>query len=86
MKFDHTNKTARNNIKKRLKTGNVLFNFTKVDGSSRAMKATLQESVVPEVSSTRPTTNYITVFDLEKKEWRAIRWDRINSVELEGVE
>lgn len=69
-----------NDILQRLRTGETTVRFTKVDGSERTMRCTLQESKIPadkqpkskeEGSSTAGSA--IRAFDLDKGEWRSFR-------------
>lgn len=75
---------------KALRSGPVTVNFTKTDGTERAMACTLDESIIPnefapkakvegEVERKKPTES-VAVFDLEKEGWRSFRWDAIKTV------
>ena len=63
---------------KELQQGVRTIVFTKVDGTERTMKATLQESVVPATTgaSTAPDSNLV-VWDTDISAWRSVR---INSI------
>lgn len=65
---------------KELQQGVRTIVFTKVDGTERTMKATLQESVVPASTgtSTAPDSNLV-VWDTEKSGWRSVRINSIKS-------
>ena len=65
---------------KELQQGVRTIVFTKVDGTERTMKATLQESVVPATTgtSTAPDGNLV-VWDTEKSGWRSVRINSIKS-------
>jgi len=67
---------------KELQQGVRTIVFTKVDGTERTMKATLQESVVPASTgtSTAPDSNLV-VWDTEKNGWRSVRINSIKSFE-----
>jgi len=71
---------TKNEIIAELQRGIKTIIFDKKDGTERVMKATLQESVVPETSgkSTAPDSN-VTVFDTEINQWRSIRVGSIKS-------
>ena len=67
--------------------------FTKVDGSKRVMKCTLQTDLLPAKETDRlqhagfdpqkPVNEKILpVWDLESKGWRSFRVDSVESVEL----
>lgn len=67
-----------------LKTELVEILFTKSDGSSRVMVATLQESYLPERSETTTTNkkvnqNVTAVWSVEDKGWRAFKNDSLIS-------
>ena len=70
-----------------LKYGPVTVYFTKKDGSERKMDCTLkEENIVRYEKKTEQvkTLNEETcpVFDLEKNEWRSVRYDSITKVEF----
>lgn len=68
----------RDEMIKQLTQGEVTIEFTKVDGTNRVMKATLQESVVPVTTGTsRAKDTNLVVFDTEKTAWRTVVIDRI---------
>jgi len=58
--------------------------FTKKDGSTREMLATLQEAFIesPTFSSNAEPEYLTTVWDLEKSAWRRVITDAIQSVEV----
>jgi len=68
-----------------LHSGIITVVFTKVDGTERTMKCTLNREYLPEQtdiqehetkSKTKPDTS-IAVWDVEKEAWRSFRWDSI---------
>lgn len=66
-----------------LKYGPTTVTFTKKDGTERTMNCTLKEDLLPKSiaeSKTKKSNESIAVFDLEKNEWRAFRWDSIKTV------
>lgn len=70
-----------------LKVSSVILEFTKADGTQRVMKCTLNPKEIPEMepSSTKraePKTAF-RVYDLEKKDWRSVRWNYINKMHIE---
>ena len=76
-------------IKSHLKMGEVVVEFLKKDGSVRKMTCTLQENLIPtnlfakkaeDAPKRAVPQESIAVVDLEKKEWRAFRYDSIRSV------
>ena len=64
--------------------------FTKVDGSARVMKCTLEASKLPVVElkeDAKPrkqsdSTKALRVFDLEKNEWRSFTIKNIKRIQL----
>ena len=74
-----------------LRTGSLTVNFTKSDGTERAMKCTLDETVVPkdfapktESTERKKSPDVLAVFDVEKSGWRSFRWDSIKTVVIEA--
>lgn len=70
-----------------LREGPVLVTFTKSSGEERVMKCTLREGVVPlyEKKTNREKAenkNILSVWDLDKEEWRSFRLDSIKTVEF----
>lgn len=67
-----------------LSSGVVSVAFTKKDGSKREMACTLDSSIIPEefapkgVERAKPVES-LSVFDVEKSEWRSFRWDSVIS-------
>ena len=79
-------------IVEQLEEGVLVINFTKKDGTTRRMKATLREDIHGYVGANRdplgPKANvereilkeYLAVYDTEKKDWRSFRWDSLIGV------
>ena len=73
-----------------LRNGTVTVSFTKVNGEFRKMDCTLAESAIPAAMLPKPLVEGATprkvseeslrVFDTNKQEWRAFRWDKIQGV------
>lgn len=65
---------------------NVEIDFTKLDGTKRILKATLDFKFIPDEnhpkgdSEKEVNEEVIPVWDLEKKAWRSFRIDTINRV------
>lgn len=66
--------------------------FTKANGDTRVMHATLKDSLLPEQvvteesdqkKSKKPNPNVLAVFDVEAKGWRSFRWDSIKEFNTE---
>ena len=68
----------------------VTVTFTKVDGTVRVMKCTLESTKIPKVEikeDAKPrkqsdSTKALRVFDLEKKEWRSFTIKNIKRIEF----
>lgn len=59
--------------------------FKKKDGTIRKMICTLLPEFMPEAPApdTKPSDTVITVFDLEKNDWRAFRVDSVMSIDTD---
>jgi WYL_2, Sm-like SH3 beta-barrel fold len=72
-----------------LQTNVMTVVFTKVNGEQRIMKCTLiPEKITKPVRTAEDNkvftnSNNIVVWDLEKNDWRAFKFDRITSVTIE---
>ena len=69
-----------------LKTSNVTLTFTKKDGSERVMNATLKEEIIPKYEKKTdrektPSIETMSVFDIDKNEWRSFRLDSLKKIE-----
>lgn len=68
-----------------LKTNTVGLTFKKKDDTIREMKCTLVEEKLPEIEKKtdrvrKENDNVISVFDIEKNEWRSCRYDSIKQI------
>jgi hypothetical protein len=68
-----------------LKMHTVDLTFRKKDDTIREMKCTLIESMLPVIEKKtdrvrKENTDALSVFDLEKNEWRSFRYDSIEAV------
>lgn len=98
---DEVNKAIiRDWVKSLLQKGAVTVTFTKADGTDREMRCTLDPEQLPEVpvaagpvdgivkeakERKKPDEHSLRVFDLDKKEWRSFRFDRLQKVSTEIV-
>jgi hypothetical protein len=78
-------------LQKMLHESVVCVTFTKLDGTVREMRCTLQESYLPtrvqseDGDEPRKTNDSVMpVFDIDKKEWRSFRKSSIISFSTEG--
>lgn len=78
----------REQLKDQLRSGVTTITFTKVDGSERVMKATLDRSLLPEqmdveeyISEKRQNEDVLAVWDVEKEGWRSFRLENVIRVE-----
>jgi hypothetical protein len=73
-----------------LRQGVILVNFTKADGSKRDMRCTLNPTILEkemetytpayEQRSANDSDLSVSVWDMDKSDWRAFRLDRVNHV------
>ena len=74
----------RSEVIEQLKSEIINITFTKVDGSTRNMKATLSENEIPATSSSntalKAPKTYQAVWDTEASGWRSFKWDSIKEV------
>lgn len=81
-------KEGREWLKSMLRMGPVDVTFTKVDGTTRVMKCTLQEGVaIPHEKTTdrvkEANDNILPVWDIEKNAWRSFKLDTITQVRFD---
>ena len=77
-------------LKDILSVTEVTITFTKVDGTERVMKCTLEANKLPPVvikEDAKPrkqtdSTKALRVFDVEKQEWRSFNIKNIKKIEL----
>lgn len=69
-----------------LSVGVVSVQFEKLNGEFRDMKCTLNEEYLPAVdtkgSTKKKSEEAISVWDVNKNEWRSFRFDRVISYHL----
>ena len=59
--------------------------FTKINGETRVMPCTLKEDLVPKVESKgtkKPNESVVSVWCLDKKEWRSFRVDNVVDLQI----
>ena len=59
--------------------------FTKVNGETRVMPCTLKEDLVPKVEhkgTKKPNESVVSVWCLDKKEWRSFRVDNVVDLQI----
>ena len=74
-------------LSKRLLESIVTVRFTKADKTLRTMKATLMPKHLPAPiaeSYLNPANSVVTVWDLEKKQWRSFHKENVISIEFES--
>lgn len=77
-------------LKSMLSVTEVTVTFTKVDGTERVMRCTLEAGKLPPVvvkedakpRKTSDSTKALRVFDVEKQEWRSFTIKNIKRIEL----
>ena len=75
-------------LKSMLRMGPVNVTFTKVDGTERIMKCTLQEGVViPHEKTTdrvkEENPHNLAVWDMEKNAWRSFKLSSVKQVQFD---
>lgn len=77
-------KEFRDWLRELLRTETVCLTFEKKDGTIREMRCTLSESKLPisekERGVAKQNDSSMPVFDLDKGEWRAFRFDSIKTL------
>lgn len=74
-----------------LRNAQITVNFTKVDGSERVMRCTLQDRFLPELNapatsvSVHPAYTNFTVWDLDEQAWRSFKANSLRSVIVAGI-
>jgi len=80
----------KNETLEKLKQGEVTVTFTKVNGDTRVMTCTLNESILPPATKADPLSQkkvravspeVCSVWDVNANGWRAFRWENVVSVE-----
>ena len=76
---------TKESIRKLAQDGVITVTFTKVDGSERVMKCTLNKMHLPEQqdleeASTKDNPKVLAVWDVEKSAWRSFRIDSVKEV------
>jgi hypothetical protein len=69
-----------------LSESTITVTFTKKDGTSRVMKCTKQSDLIPTDKQPKgtgaiPTGDAVSVFDLDKQEWRSFNTSNITHIE-----
>ena len=80
----------RDNIIELLHNNVATVTFTKVSGEERTMKCTLLSEHIPNastnngkvVSGRKENANTVSVWDMDKNDWRSFRVDSVKSVSL----
>ena len=77
-------------VKTVLTEGVAEITFTKVDGTERTMKCTLNSKIVPQVINEKEPAktktqnpDVISVWDVEKEGWRSFRWNSIKGLKFD---
>mgnify|MGYP001301562393 CR=1 FL=1 len=80
-------------IRSLLQTQEVTITFLKADGAEREMLCTLNHDKIQWTPSTKPVTEgakerkksdeSLSVWDVNKKEWRSFRFDRLKKIHVD---
>lgn len=78
---------SKNWLRSVLRESDVQIEFVKKDGTNRIMQCTLQETKIPSEKIPKTDektykTDTLTVFDVEKQDWRSFRWDSIRKIDF----
>lgn len=84
------NTYTREQLTELLNTGECLVEFTKVNGENRTMPCTLKEELIPpqivlegkEPRAKKINNDVLSVWCLDKKEWRSFRIANVTSVKV----
>lgn len=71
-------------VKNRLAEGEMRVLFTKSNGEQRVMRCTTSNKLIPvdkQAAMDGSTDDVQRVFDLDKGDWRAFRWDSVMTAE-----
>ena len=66
-----------------------IVSFTKINGEMRKMRCTLRNDILPKVEpkenakSRKVNESVLSVWDVEKNDWRAFRLDSVTSVTVD---
>ena len=67
-----------------LKNSMVTVEFEKTDGTTRIMKCTCCDTLIPEKNKPKGDSprneNVQRCFDVEKQEWRSFKWEKVYAV------
>jgi hypothetical protein len=78
---------TKQNLVETLTQNICIVKFTKVDGEHRNMLCTLREDKLPEKKTTtrskKPNDSILSVWDLEKNDWRAFKIDNVEQVSVQ---
>ena len=79
---DFKDEAARTYLRELLKDNEILVTFEKTDGTEREMLCTLIENKIPDEkkpknAGRKVNTESLSVFDLEKNEWRSFRYNSV---------
>jgi hypothetical protein len=80
---------TRNEIIETLQTHKCIIKFTKINGEVREMPCTLREDIVPKYDhkterSKKPNDQVLSVWCLDKNEWRSFRVNSLLEVRLDS--
>lgn len=73
----------------KLQNSTVEIEFKKLNGETRNMKCTLREGIIPKASKSdtlsqtkvrKVSPEVLVVWDVNKNDWRSMRWDNIVEV------
>jgi len=80
------NEELKTEIQQQLKEGEVVIEFTKINGDYRKMTCTLSKDIIPKATKKDPLTEekvrkinpeVCVVYDTNANGWRSFRWDTL---------
>ena len=89
-KFNFKTEYKKNWFRTLLRTEDVEVTFIKKDGSERVMNCSLDPAKIPQVvqsvqeglTKRKVSDTVLPVFDLDKQEWRSIRWESVKMIKF----
>lgn len=83
--MEMTTEERREQLVALLRDNDCEVTFTKVNGEQRVMPCTLKTGVVPEIlgeGRKKANPNTISVWALDKQEWRSFRVDNVTDIKI----
>lgn len=77
---------TKDDVKTKLREGNILIEFVKVGGGMRTMTATLNSSQIvyaqsESTNNRKPNNDVCSVWDVRENAWKSFRWTNLRFVD-----